>query len=229
MALGYIGQPELTAERFKDCGIVAQGGSQRAYETGDLVRFIPEHSLELDSGTAGSDLVLEFLGRTDFQVKLRGHRVELGEIEHAACQARLSIRVSAAVVLAVAMSSGQTLVAFVTPQSVDKAALQEALRQHLPGYMVPDAIVTRAQLPLTANGKVDRDALAKSFLPAVEKQSRQYREPATEMERYVVSSFREVLGVPSSAQMGVDDDLFEMLACTWLLTLKLHACADVGT
>eukprot|EP00439_Symbiodinium_sp_Y106_P046293 s451_g5.t3 len=221
VALGYIGQPQLTAESFRDAGCLqAEGAFQtsRAYRTGDLVRFVPrsfesfESFESFDTELVASELVLEFLGRADFQVKLRGHRVELGEIEQACCQAKLATPVSAAIVLAASRNSSERrLVAFVAPQSVDSVALRETLRQQLPAYMVPDTIVTRSQMPLTSSGKIDRDLLAKSLEVAdSRRQHADRRQPATEMERHVLVCFKEALGMPSSAHLGVDDDFFEL-------------------
>ena len=221
MALGYIGQPQLTAESFRDAGCLQFGGAfqtSRAYRTGDLVRFVPRSFggfRGLGGELVASELVLEFLGRADFQVKLRGHRVELGEIEQACCQAKLATPVAAAVVLAVSQqTSERRLVAFVVPQSVDLVALRETLRQHLPSYMVPDTIVTRSQMPLTSSGKIDRDLLAKSLEAAAPRRHHaDRRQPAAEMERHVLVCFKEALGMPSSADLGVDDDFFERPTC----------------
>ncbi|CAE7727884.1 lgrD [Symbiodinium sp. CCMP2592] len=222
VALGYIGQPQLTAESFRDAGCLQAAEAfqtSRAYRTGDLVRFVPRSprsgSESFDTEVVASELVLEFLGRADFQVKLRGHRVELGEIEQACCQAKLATPVTAAIVLAASRgSSERRLVAFVAPQSVDSVALRETLTQQLPSYMVPDAIVTRSQMPLTSSGKIDRDLLAKLLEVADSKrQHADRRQPATEMERHVLVCFKEALGMPSSAHLGVDDDFFEPPTC----------------
>ena len=223
VALGYIGQPQLTDERFGECGLCGLCGlASRSYRTGDLVRFVPCLGPLTDSSGA-AELVLEFLGRTDFQVKLRGHRVELGEIEQAACQARLATPVSAAVVLAVSRGSERSLAAFVVPESVDTAALHQALTQYLPSYMVPDTIVTRSHMPLTANGKIDRDALARSLDIIVPgRPGTNHRQPATEVEQYVLDCFKEVLGMPSSTHLGVDADFFEPLPCIQQPQLHIH-------
>ena len=135
VALGYIGQPDLTAERFHQSSLAGQ----TVYRTGDLVRFMPEEPWgHLRDGLLGSELQLEFLGRADFQVKVRGHRVELGEIEEAARQALLPVPVQQVAVLATG-SVERRLVAFVTPEQVDVAQLRQVLKERLPGYMIPEA------------------------------------------------------------------------------------------
>ncbi|HSG40819.1 MAG TPA: amino acid adenylation domain-containing protein, partial [Thermoanaerobaculia bacterium] len=135
---GYLGRPDLTAERFIPDPFGPSG--ERLYRTGDLCRFLPMGEVE-------------FLGRIDHQVKLRGFRVELGEIE-AVLRAR-------GVREAVALVREERLVAYVVPEegSPPVPELREALRRTLPEYMVPSAWVTLESLPLSPNGKVDRQAL----------------------------------------------------------------------
>src|SRR5205085_312369 len=120
----------------------------RMYRVGDLVRYRPD-------GPGGE---MEYLGRLDHQVKVRGFRVELGEVESAL--ARLPGVASAAVLARQDDSLGLHLAAYVAPAGVDVAALREALRSRLPEYMVPTAWKALGALPLTPNGKVDRRALA---------------------------------------------------------------------
>ena len=145
LAVGYLGQPELTAERFRDDG---RGG--RHYRTGDLV-------------SRGPDGVLRFHGRADDQVKVRGYRIEPGEIEHVL---RRHARVAdAAVVVRRPTPDDARLSAFVVPEDGCEAPpFPEELRAHLgaelPPHMVPNAWFTVDRLPLTATGKVDRKALA---------------------------------------------------------------------
>jgi len=147
---GYWQRPDLTAERFvaSPCG----GAGERMYRTGDLARY-------------RADGELEYLGRVDHQVKLRGFRIELGEIEAALCS---HPRVSCAVVLLREYASGDTrLVAFVVTHARDSSRSQGALttqlrahlKERLPSYMLPSAIVPLERLPVTANGKLDRGAL----------------------------------------------------------------------
>ncbi|MEU7876520.1 amino acid adenylation domain-containing protein, partial [Dactylosporangium sp. NPDC049140] len=151
VARGYLGRPELTAERF-----VADRDGARLYRTGDLVRW-------------RSDGRPEFLGRADFQVKVRGFRIELGEVEAA-------IRDQAGVSAAVVVADGSRLVAYVVGQcSVD------GLRERLPDYMVPAVFVEMTSLPLNANGKVDRKALPAPEAPAATRDYVAPRTPAEEV------------------------------------------------
>ncbi|MBV9669647.1 MAG: amino acid adenylation domain-containing protein, partial [Acidobacteriales bacterium] len=149
LALGYHNREDLTRDRF-----VTPHWSEgrRLYRTGDLVRM-------------RRDGRLEYLGRIDNQVKIRGFRIELGEIE-SALNALPHIRES--VVSAIEDPSGKKLVAYVVPATpettLDPSALRSALKNSLPDYMVPSAFVTLAQLPLSANGKIDRKALPAPYL-----------------------------------------------------------------
>jgi len=183
LARGYVGRPELTAERF----VVLPGG-QRVYRTGDLVR----HRLDGD---------LEFLGRADGQVKLRGHRIELGEIED-----RLLAHL--AVARAAAAVRDDRLVAYVVPAGAgpaDPAALREHLAQFLPPVMVPATVVTLDALPLTPNGKLDRRALPAPAAPV--------RAPTDAVVAPSGSAARVqeiVHGVLKRDGIGPDDDLFEL-------------------
>lgn len=145
-----------------------------------------------------SNLVLEFLGRADFQVKVRGHRIELQEIEEAARQAGM---VEAITVLV----KEENLVAFVTPEMVDVTKLRQALGENLPKYMVPHIILAQAKLSLTTSGKVDRKALEES-LDLRAQASRRIRKAQNQLEQMVLNAYQRVL---SREELSIDDDFFE--------------------
>ncbi|MCB5290518.1 AMP-binding protein, partial [Bifidobacterium longum subsp. infantis] len=140
LARGYVGRPELTAERFVPDPFDPSPGA-RLYCTGDRVR-------------RRADGALLFAGRADHQIKLNGVRIEPGEIE-AALTALPGVRQAAVM----AHADGQRLVAWAGGRDLDAAALRAALARTLPASMLPSAIVVLERLPLTANGKIDRDAL----------------------------------------------------------------------
>ncbi|MFP2902834.1 non-ribosomal peptide synthetase, partial [Corallococcus sp. 4LFB] len=145
LAWGYLHRPDLTAERFVPHPFASIPG-ERLYRTGDKARW-------REDGT------LDFLGRADFQVKVRGFRIELGEIEAAL---RSATGVSEAAVVARGTGADKRLIGYVTArdgQSLDPDTLKASLKQRLPEYMVPAALVVLGTLPLNANGKVDRKAL----------------------------------------------------------------------
>jgi len=168
LARGYLGRPGLTAERFVPDPV---GNGERLYRTGDLVRFLPDGELE-------------FLGRIDQQVKLRGYRVELGEIETALAR---HPRVREAAVL---VQDG-TLVAYVAGEG-EAADLAVFLRRSLPDYMVPAAFVPLPALPLNASGKVDRQALSRIAPPSAGAGG--FDDPVEEL---LAGLWEEVLGRPS--------------------------------
>ncbi|MFP2903317.1 phosphopantetheine-binding protein, partial [Corallococcus sp. 4LFB] len=159
------------------------------YRTGDRVRWL-------------SDGRVEFLGRVDFQVKVRGFRVEPGEV---ATVLRALPSVHEAVVVARQDSPGEArLVAYVVADSTDVSALRENLKQRLPEYMVPSAFVFLEALPLTPNGKVDRKALP---APEASASSSDYVVPRTPTEELLASLWAEVLRLP---RVGSQDQFFEL-------------------
>ncbi|MEP6622438.1 MAG: amino acid adenylation domain-containing protein, partial [bacterium] len=183
---GYLHRPELTAEKFVADPFL-DGGSGRMYRTGDLARW-------------RSDGVIEFLGRIDHQVKIRGFRVELGEIESA-------LGVLEGVRECVIVQRGESLVGYVVAErgaELDAAALREALRDELPEYMVPSALVVLEAMPLNANGKLDRKALPD---PGTIEGSRAYLAPRTALEAQIAEVWATVLG---RTRVGVEDDFFEV-------------------
>ncbi|WP_393062385.1 amino acid adenylation domain-containing protein [Streptomyces sp. LN549] len=188
LARGYQGLPQQTAERFVTVNV--DGTPRRVYRTGDRVRWLPDGQLE-------------FLGRLDDQVKLRGHRIEPGEIE-AVLLAGPDVT-AATVVLREDIPAEKRLVAYVVPggQAPTTEELRARLHRELPGYMVPSAFVLLDRLPLTPNGKVDRRAL-----PAPRPRSPQDRvAPRTPAERAVAAAWSQVLGTDVA---GIDDNFFEL-------------------
>jgi acyl-coenzyme A synthetase/AMP-(fatty) acid ligase/acyl carrier protein len=186
-ARGYDGQPGLTAERF-----VADpfGSGGRLYRTGDLVRW-------------SADGRLVFVGRADGQVKLRGFRVETGEVE--AALLRGPEVAQAAVLVAENPGGGRQLVAYVTGREVDVDLVRERLARELPAYMVPSAVTVLEALPLNANGKVDRARLpepawARAAAPV-------HVEPSTPTEEAVAQVWGRTLGLE---RVGRDDNFFDI-------------------
>ncbi len=191
LARGYVGQPGLTAERFIPYPQAAAPGD-RLYRTGDLARFL-------------ADGWLEFLGRVDRQVKVRGFRVELPEIE-AALRRHPGV-VDAAVLAPADPRGGRRLVAFVVgagdPPPAE--ALSSFLAGSLPGYMVPSAFVPLPSLPLTAHGKVDRSSLERRVPPPEAAGSGSGGAPETPVERALAALWAELLAVPA---VGLGDSFF---------------------
>ena len=197
---GYLSQTRLTAERFIPDPFTSTPGA-RLYRTGDKVRW-------------NTDGHLEFLGRIDHQVKVRGFRVELGEIESVLNE---HARVQQSVVLVKEDELGQQrLVGYVTPSrrnglpagiapEVNGDVLRKHLAKRVPDYMVPSEVIVLADLPLTANGKVDRSAL--QSLTAEAQQSRTFVGPRNPLEELICNVWQEVLQV---ARVGVGDNFFEL-------------------
>ncbi|MFC9289506.1 amino acid adenylation domain-containing protein, partial [Streptomyces sp. NPDC057052] len=182
---GYLDDPRRTSAVFVADPFAPEPGA-RMYRTGDRVRHRPDGRLE-------------FLERVDHQVKIRGHRIELGEVE-AALRGVTGVT-DAAVDVAVDSAGTTRLAAFVTGD-VDVAEVKAELAGTLPDYMVPAAFVVLDRLPLTPNGKVDRKALPVPDLTA----GQPGRRPRTPQEQVLCAVFAEVLGVE---QVGIDDDFFE--------------------
>ena len=208
LARGYLGRPGLTAERFVVDPLGEQGA--RLYRTGDRARWT-------------ADGVIEYLGRLDQQVKLRGFRVEPEEIE-----ARLLAQdgVAQAVVLVRETAAGGQLIGYYTATDTSErsraqtARLKTALAAELPEYMVPAQLMRLDEMPLSPSGKLDRRAL-----PEPQWQVREHVEPVTALEQQIAGIWREVLGL---AQIGLRDDFFALgghsLLATQIISRTRQAC-----
>jgi amino acid adenylation domain-containing protein/non-ribosomal peptide synthase protein (TIGR01720 family) len=183
LARGYLGRPELTAERFVPDPQASEPGA-RLYRTGDLARF-------------RNDGQLEFLGRIDHQVKVRGFRIEPGEVE-AALRAHPAVREAAVVVREIG------LVAWLTAEG-ELPDFREWLLARLPEPFVPAVFAVLEALPLTPSGKVDRLALSKLPLPG--RSGGTSRSPRTPLEKAVAAVWAETLGVE---RVGAEDDFFAL-------------------
>jgi natural product biosynthesis luciferase-like monooxygenase protein len=201
VARGYLNRDDLTRERFLADPFRKEG---RIYRTGDLVRFTPSGALQ-------------FLGRTDFQVKVRGFRIELGEIE-ARIARHPGVR-EAVVVAREDRPDDVRLVAYLRFRgaAVSDDALRAHLREALPEHMVPAHFVAMERFPLTPNAKIDRKAL-----PAPEQAQRaavaEYLAPQSDLQRQIAEVYRKVLGV---AQIGLADSFFKLGGHS-LLAVQAH-------
>ncbi|HYO56343.1 non-ribosomal peptide synthetase [Archangium sp.] len=205
---GYLGRPELTAGSFLPDPFGAQPGS-RLYRTGDMVRY-------------RADGNLEFVGRTDSQVKVRGFRIELGEIE-AVLGKHQSVG-KGLVVVREDVPGNKRLVAYVVPQpeaEVDAERLEEFMAERLPEYMVPSAFVVMAALPLTPNGKVDRKALPPPGENGAKVET--YVAPRNPREELLAGIWAELLGVE---KVGIHDNFFELGGHSLLATQVMSRLRD---
>jgi mycobactin peptide synthetase MbtE len=212
VAPGYHDRPALTAERF-----VADpfNPGARMYRSGDLAR-------------RNADGDVEFVGRADEQVKVRGFRIELGEVA-----AAISVDPSvgqAVVVVSDLPTLGRSLVAYVTPaadvEAVEIDRIRARVAAALPEYMIPAAYVAVDEIPITANGKIDRRALPEPEIGS----GTEYREPETDTERGIAALFGELLG---RDRVGADDSFFELgghslLATKLVAAVRARCGVDVG-
>ncbi|WP_245717619.1 non-ribosomal peptide synthetase [Nocardia jejuensis] len=201
LARGYRGQPGLTAGRFVAC---PWSPGELMYRTGDLMRWTETGSMQC-------------LGRNDFQVKLRGYRIEIGEIESVLTE---QPQIRRAVVIKHAHATrGDQLVAYLVSDDadLDVAAVRASLTGRLASYMVPAAFMVLQEIPFTANGKLDRRALPEPVFEGA-----LYRRPSTVAEELVAGVYAELLG---AERVGIDDDFFA-LGGSSLLAAK--AVARVG-
>jgi amino acid adenylation domain-containing protein len=201
LAYCYINHPEQTAEKFVPHPFGGEGGA-RLYKSGDLARRL-------------ADGTIECLGRIDQQVKLRGHRIELGEVEAALAQHE-SVRDSV-VVVRESTPGDKRLVAYVVGRpgaTISDDLLRSHLKEKLPDYMIPSAFVALDDLPLTVNGKVDRRALSE-FEPGGGRRLQESDLPRTAVEEVIAILWAEVLGVE---RVGVHDDFLELGGHSLLFT-----------
>ncbi|MFP2933825.1 amino acid adenylation domain-containing protein, partial [Pyxidicoccus sp. 3LG] len=208
LALGYLHRPELTTERFIPNPFSSVPGA-RLYRTGDVARWLPDGRIE-------------FSGRADTQVKLRGFRIEPGEIE-AALLLHPRVR-EAVVVVREDVPGDKRLVAYAVSQAdqaLDAMALREHLLARVPEYMVPSAFVTLEALPLSPNGKVDRKALPTPEAPASREDA--YVAPSSPTEELLASLWAEVLHV---ARVGARDNFFELGGHSLLATQVISRIRD---
>ena len=203
LARGYINNPELTAERFVPDPYAPEPGA-RMYSTGDLARY-------------GDDGVIEFLGRSDHQVKIRGFRVELAEIEQTLAK---HPSVKECVVDLQGGAEDPKLVAFFVPDELsltDTAELRSHAKRFLPEYMIPVAFVAIEQMPISVNGKLDRNAL-----PQVGRERfcvNEYTAPRTPTEQTLAAIWSELLEIPD---VGVNDNFFELGGHSILVTRMVN-------
>jgi len=186
LARGYLNRQDLTSTRFIP-NLFADDGS-RLYRTGDLARYRNDGSID-------------YLGRSDHQVKIRGFRIERGEIE---AQLLAQPHVRQAVVLAQDTASGPQLVAYVVADEAIREDLKIALKDNLPDYMVPAHLIFLPNLPLTANGKLDRKALPQ---PDASQLQGEYLAPQTELEQQIAAIWQDVLKLE---RVGLTDNFFEL-------------------
>ena len=205
----YIGGVGLAREYWRDAARTAESfivhpeTGERLYRTGDVGRMLRDGNIE-------------FLGRKDFQVKIRGHRIELGEIE-AVLLSRPDVR-EAVVAVAGENAAAKKLIAFIVPEgAVEERAVLGTVRERLPDYMVPSALVTLEALPLSGNGKVDRKRLLQTAGEAAFQESA--AAPASsEAEKAVGQAWKDVLG---RAVLNIDDNFFDV-GGTSVLAVRLH-------
>jgi amino acid adenylation domain-containing protein len=201
LSRGYCGRPDLTAERFVP-NPFGRASANRLYRTGDIARYLPDGNIM-------------FIGRADHQVKIRGFRVELGEIE-AALAAHPLVREAAATVRE-DTPGDQRLVAYIVSRGAGRASADELrawLRETLPSYMIPSAVVALDEMPRTPSGKPDRRSLPR---PKAEIGSSSFA-PRSEMERAIAAQWRAVLDLDA---VGVHDNFFD-LGGNSLLLIKLR-------
>jgi amino acid adenylation domain-containing protein len=201
VAQGYLNRPELTAEKFISDPFASEPGA-RLYKTGDLARYLPSGEIE-------------FVGRTDDQIKIRGFRVELGEIEFALAK-HPGVR-EVVVVAREDLAGDKRLLAYFVPAQgaqITALDLRRHLQQELPDYMVPSAFVVLPAMPLTPNGKIDRRGL-----PAPPESSGETTVPGDALEAQLVRIWEDVLG---KRPIDIRDNFFELGGHSLLAARLMH-------
>lgn len=196
LAKGYLNLPDLTKERFIANPFAIENDRSRLYKTGDLVRWT-------ENG------ILEFIGRNDDQVKVRGHRIELGEVANALSQITgILDSCVLAKVRATGNSNEKYLAAYYIPDpqagNITDDIIKSELLKVLPEYMLPDAFIAMTAFPLTVNGKLDKKAMPD---PGFQIVSESYTPPGTDVEQSICSLWQEVLGID---RVGITDDFFRI-------------------
>ncbi len=208
LAQGYLNLLHLTNEKFISDSFSSKA-CDRLYKTGDRAHYLPDYSIEI-------------IGRTDDQVKIHGHRIELGEITSVLMQ---HPSVSDAMVITQAENSGdkRLLAYFVSKQnqSLTTNELQEFARKKLPAYMIPAAFIPLNELPLTPNGKIDRRSLP---IPEDLRQSNGYLAPRNEIEQILADIWQNVLEIE---QVGIHDNFFDLGGAS-IQSLQVVAAASLA-
>lgn len=193
VARGYLNQPELTAERFKDYTSPLSGKTDRIYKTGDLVRILPDGNVE-------------FIGRADHQIKIRGFRVELLDIEQNIKQSEL-VENCCVIVKGDSPDNKRLICYYNNKPDIDTKAeqLRTYLFDLLPSYMLPSQFYVINDFPLTPNGKIDRIALSNYEIDGKEESRQSFIAPETELEKQLSEVFSTILSIKS---VGVNDNFF---------------------
>lgn len=184
---GYLNKMELTQEKF--IAHPFQRG-ETLYDTGDLCKWLPDGNIE-------------FVGRKDEQVKLRGHRIELGEIENTILQSPQAIQ--QVVVLVKRVNHEKAIVAYIVGKNIEKEALRHTISLHLPAYMIPAYFVEIPEIPLTPNGKVDKNKLPEVIQSDLIQET--YEPPTNKIEYLLVDMWQRVLNIE---KIGIADNFFSL-------------------
>ena len=210
VARGYLNRAELTAEKFISDPF-SDNPEARLYKTGDLARYLPDGNIE-------------YLGRSDYQVKIRGNRIELGEIESMLSQYP-AVR-DALVLVREDVPDDKRLVAYIVPgqnQKLSVSELRDYVKQTLPDFMVPSHFVTLDTFPLTPNQKIDRKALPRPDQVQIESETA-YVPPKNELQQTIVNIWQELLHVP---MVGMDDNFFELGGHSLLIVQAYYRLCEV--